>query len=379
MKSRYQLILWLFLLLWPLSANARVEKKGNWPLDERVSLSLPSVPRNEALKNVAEAAKLSLIAPDLGQEKIQVEIRDLPTVEAFEAILSAGDYEVTRSGQSVTVTAKHSGKIFFRDEDSLDRPESVMVTEPTVIEKDMVLRDVFVFDSSVTIKGTVTGSVVSFGGTIYLAETARVQEDVISFGGGIDLENGSEVGGEVAALFGKLRKGDKVKIRCSTCEDDEDPKAFWPNLFEKFFERLTGAALLWIFGALLIAGAYRRVQVLRAEIQKRPLRLLGIGIASGLGLLVLLVTLLITLVGIPLALLGGLSALVAIYLTYTVVLLAAGERLLEGRTENAYRHLALGTALWFVLEWIPVVGAILGMAATLVALGALVTTRLGTR
>lgn len=369
----------LVCLLSAAPAHAAIERSGVWPPDERVSLTLSEVPRSEAVRRLAEEAGWSLVQQGVGKDPVSLSVKDEPADKVLLMVLSGQDGVIERDGSLVSIRGA-SATPDASAEPAAAKPlatpkgpeEDLFVPETGHIGKDESARDVFVF-GSVVIEGTVTGSVVVFGGEARLKKGARVRDDVIAFGGVLDIEDGVQIGGDVAALFGTLKRGTASPEDCVACIDEKkDP---WAQFFETFFEDLTRSALAWLLGALLIALAPARVEQLRGEMERRPLRNLGLGLLGALGLLLTVATLAITIVGIPLAIVVLVLSLVAMYLTFCVVPLALGRRVAGARSQNPYMHLAIGCGLLVVLLTIPVVGELVSFAGTMIAIGALVRTR----
>lgn len=360
------------------SAEGAVEKKGVWPSGEVISLMLTDVPRSEAVRRLAEEAGFSLVQEGLGQEPVSLSVRGEPAEKVLVLLLGDRDYVVERDGSLVSVRpAAASAPIAPGAAKPVATPanpdEDLFVPERGHVGPDQVVRDVFVL-GSVLIEGTVTGSVLVLGGEARFAKGARVREDVIALGGTLDIEDGVEIGGDVAALFGTLKRGAGPEKSCVVC-GEEEKKEPWTGFFETLFENLLGAAMVWLLGAALLALTPHRVEILREEIERRPLRGMGLGLLGAFGVLVTVATLVITLIGIPLAIALLFGTLVLGYLGSCVVPLAIGRRLLGERTENPYVHLAAGCVLLFCVLSIPVVGGLLSFLGALLVLGALLRTR----
>lgn len=367
------------LLLAPSTARAAVERSGVWPPDERVSLSLTDVPRTEAIRRLANEAGWSVVQQGVGQEPVSLSVRDEPADKVLFMLLSGQDGVVERDGSLVSIRGLSATAVNTQDDAATaplatpTKPDAdLFVPERGHVGKGQSVRDVFVF-GSVVIEGTVTGSVVVFGGKARFEKGARVREDVVAFGGSLDIEDGVEIGGDVAALFGTLKRGAALSQSCVACVDEKhDP---WAKFFETLFGNLASAAVAWMLGALLIAFAPLRVEQLRGEIERRPWRNIGLGLLGALGLFLAVATLAITIIGIPLAIVVVVLSLVATYLAFCVVPLTLGRRMAGSRSQNPYAHQALGCVLLFLVLSVPVVGGLLSFAGTLLALGALVRTR----
>lgn len=364
------------VLFAPADASSEVERRGEWPAQEKISLSLDDTPRREAVERLAEVAGWSLVAEGLNDVPVSVDVRDQPADKVLTLLLSGGDFVVERDGTLVSV---RPGSLLVDDDSpkriqspSGDPGEDLFITEEGHVGKDQTVRDLFVVGTAV-VEGTVTGSVVVFGGKAKLVRGARVSQDVIAFGGSIEVEDGVDVGGDVAAFFGTMRRGDGPSKECVTCvEHEEEP---WQKFFGEIFSNLTRAVMAWLLGALVLVMAARRMNLLRKELEQRPLRSLGLGVIVFLSALVLIVTLVFTLLGIPLAILSAVAGVVVTYVAFTALPLAVGGRLIGKRSTNPYVHLAVGCGVLFLLLCIPVVGALTSIAGVFMALGALFSTR----
>lgn len=144
---------------------------------------------------------------------------------------------------------------------------------------------------------------------------------------------------------------------------------------ERAASSLSAAALLFVFGTIVIALATDRSQLLRAEVAARPMRTFALGVVGVFGAFTALLALCVTLVGIPVALVGAIVVVVASYVGVSAVLTTAGEALLRHRTPNPYLHLALGCALYFLLCLIPEVGFWVTILLALGGIGVVVATR----
>jgi cytoskeletal protein CcmA (bactofilin family) len=132
---------------------------------------------------------------------------------------------------------------------------------------------------------------------------------------------------------------------------------------------VAGAVMLWLAPTLLRGGAQ--------TILSRPWAALGIGAAVLLLAIPVLIILMITLIGFPLALLLVVMYAVALYLAKFVVALAIGS-LIARRTDwtpNPYADAAIGLILLTILELIPVVGGFVTFVTLVVGSGAMIVGR----
>jgi hypothetical protein len=256
------------------------------------------------------------------------------------------------------------------------------------IEKGETVGDVAVLGGSLDVFGDVEGDLSVFGGDSRIHEGGEVHGDAVTLGGSLTVDDGASVDGDVSVIGGSLHRGDKAQIRGSARDDkgelkvsidnddDEVKEAPKPHRFvSSVATSMSESALMFVFGAVLLALLTKRVDSLKVEVASRPMRSFALGIVGSIVGVLALIVMCITVVGIPLAIVGVLAAALAIYGSITAVLTTVGQALLAHKTSNPYMHLALGCALLFITASIPVVGGFVVAAVVFTSIGALVATR----
>jgi hypothetical protein len=225
------------------------------------------------------------------------------------------------------------------------------------------------------------------GGQSEVHEGGAVHGDAVTLGGSLSIDDGAEVDGDVAVVGGSLHRGDKAtiggtarddkgEIKVSIDTDDDKAEAKPPERFvTTVAESMSQSALMFVFGAVVLALLTRRVDALKVEVASRPMRSFALGIVGSIAGVIGFAALGITCIGFPLAVVGLLAALVAIYAAMTAVLTTAGQALLGHKTTNPYVHLAFGCFLFFVATSIPHVRVLVLTVLIFVAIGSLVSTR----
>lgn len=266
------------------------------------------------------------------------------------------------------------------------------------VDKDEVVDDFTVFGGSAEVLGTVNGDVTVFGGSTVLRKGAVVHGDVSAFGGSVDIQDGARVEGEATGFGGSVHKSPNAQVGDSDDDDKDDeataaapaasgaptasikahedeakPSRAW-HFFREVGDTLTAAAMLFVFGSVLLALATGRMDRLKLEIAARPMRTFALGLTGSLVAIVVLCALCITLVGIPVACVALLLAIFGAYAGVCAALTTAGELLVRHRTENVYVHLAAGCALFMLLGAIPFVGGLVKFAVIFLGIGSLVAT-----
>jgi hypothetical protein len=243
--------------------------------------------------------------------------------------------------------------------------------------------DVVVFFGNTTVYGTVDGDVVTVKGDIKLASTAEVVGSVVSIWGNADTEEGAQAGTTSVLNFGQV--------------------------FQKTFSRKPAPGsvvlldtvrivFLLAIAVLILAAFPRHTRSVSARLRGQYAKSMLVGLLSALLLPVVFVMLLVTIIGIPLALLGLPVLVVAAFLLGgTAVAYRIGELLHDQAKWKWDSPLLLVVTGILLLECIaffgkvsslasPVLGkvfflvnALIFLATWMPGFGAVVLTRFGTR
>ena len=293
----------------------------------------------------------------------------------------------------ITTTRRITGRITRADKDdsegSEERPERVRdrtVTGDNLrIEKGEVVNDVAVFGGSLKVLGTVTGDISVMGGSVRVRDSGRVRGDVEVVGGALKLDDGARVDGDVDVVGGAVERSEKAVIGGNVNNEidaDEHAEHAAPDQGISFSElasdageAVTRTALLFVFGAVLLALATRRMEMLKVDAATRPMKSFALGIVGILCGIAVFIALCVTVIGIPFAIIGVLLAMFAALAGACAVLETAGAAVLGHRTKNPYIHLAAGCFGLLVMGAIPYLGGMLYAAVFLIGIGAIVSTR----
>jgi hypothetical protein len=253
---------------------------------------------------------------------------------------------------------------------------------------------------SLEVLGHVEGDVVVMGGTARILDGAHVEGDATAVGGALDIQSGAKVDGDVGVVGGVLNRepgsiiggktthqGDQGSKGLTFKVDDEpignasesptrhDERAWLKAKTRDLGGALTRSAMLFLFGAVLLAVATRRMDTLRREVASRPARAVAFGVMGAIASFVVAVVLCITVIGIPVAVIGILLLSFGSYAGVCAVLTSAGEALVRRKTKNPYTHLFVGCLLFLVLGALPVVGGFVTAAVALAGIGVMFATR----
>jgi hypothetical protein len=234
---------------------------------------------------------------------------------------------------------------------------TVKMGDITVEEGEKVEGDVTSIGGNATVKGTVEGNVVAIGGNILVSSTGTIEENATSIGGEIKIEPGGTIEGEKVSIQGKIPG-------LGIVTNPHSP--FYPKGISKgmgLFWRVIKILFLLFIGMVVLSVVPGNVSKVKDKIEKEFLKSTLFGFLGELLILPIFVLLLITIIGIPVAILiEPIVVLVAFVLGYTAVSLYIGEKLKQ--TTNIKHSTPLLTLFAGILavELIPLVGRTLGLA-----------------
>jgi hypothetical protein len=408
------------------AAFGAVQLEGAWPeADKLVTLDAAGLPRSEAVRRIADAAGWNVVWASPSTESIDVHVKKAPATKVLELVLSDGDYVARRQGDLIQIervrpvadaplavpapsaapssSARDAAAGESKDEDD-DEEEPPSRNEPpshghgphkhhradrTVfagnlrVDKDETVKDVTVLGGTADIYGTVSGDMSILGGTARIYPGAHVSGDVVMLGGSLKIDDGAVVGGDVQVVGGALDRAPGAKIRgdvqASTQGEHESEHAEGISRLRRaaraFGGPMTRTAMLFVFGAVLLALVARPMSHLEVEATRRPMRSFALGVVGSIAIIVVTGILCVTLIGIPVAVVGILAAIFAAYAGVCAVLTAVGAALLSRVTANPYLHLAAGCALFLLLGFVPYLGAWITAIVVLTGIGTVVASR----
>jgi len=264
----------------------------------------------------------------------------------------------------------------------------VRVGQSVVVDADEDVRgDVVVVFGDCEVLGRVKGNVVTVGGGLHLRDEAQVSGAVVAVGGHLTADPGAETGDTVALdwLDGGAGAGLGRLL---------DHRVLTFVLTQGLFLMTLLAALV----AVAVSPSARLAAVL-ARLRGEPARVFGLGailtLTAPVALVVLTALLVITVIGVPVALLLALGVVAVIVLALSATGVVVGEKLgAAGRPVPlavawglVVLHLAsflasllnlLGAPQAIVVSLL-VSGLLIKSVALSLGLGALVLTRLGSR
>ncbi|MBN2194017.1 MAG: hypothetical protein JW751_14475 [Polyangiaceae bacterium] len=378
-------------------AAAEVSFEGDWPATEKiVSLSVEKEPRAAVIRELAEQAGWSVVLEASPEGNVDLLVERQPADKVLEALLREGSWIAHREGDLVSVARHEPAAKATVSAPSAPLPPSPAVAPPSAAASSKRGKDRFVAGSSLTIHagetvkdlvvlggaaevlGTVTGDLAVFGGTATVRSGGRVMGDCVVFGGSLNVDAGGSVDGDQAAFGGDVRQDGEVVEEGIPLHPDWDHRpAPWtgPHIAARIAQRTASSAMLFLFGAVLLALASQRMESLQVAFAARPLRSLLQGFLAFLLLVLATVLLVVTCIGIPIAAALLLGSLFAANAGLCAILATVGTALIQHRSQNPYVHLAVGCALYLVVGMVPFAGGFATFLLGLMGLGTVVLTR----
>lgn len=420
-----------------LGAESRAQASAPRPAEAPANAAKISIefhgPLREALRKIASASGINLIATGNLDESAEVMLKDVSAEEALAIVATSYHLKVTRQGSIWTLrpmTAdeqreassivqppapatpaappapptpgfdpdsfrermqqrfqEHVGEKLRKKLERNEHDENDLTGfgSLTVAEDDEV-HDAVSYGGGVTVLGHVTGDAVAFGGPIHLGPDSVVDGDVLALGGPVDREDGAEVRGEVIA-FGSpsVGRGIAAAIKHGAPMDrhveethskhrEHSSSSGIPGFLAKF-------AVLFGLGSLTMLFAPDRMRLVEAEIKRDPVRCGVTGILGGLALIPLTLLLAITITGLPVvAFVEAPLLVVGVVMGLAAVASEIGLRIpLRNLRKTQAVVLAVGLLILLLVGLVPVVGPLVMIAIGCLSLGAIIRTRFGSR
>lgn len=299
-------------------------------------------------------------------------IKRLPLILIFIIALFAltGCIGVSMGGEGLVIGDSYR----LESGDTLNNDLTVIGGNAVLAEDSTVNGDVSVLGGNVTIEGQVNGDVSVLGGNVRLDDSARIRGDVVSLGGTVRRSAGAVVEG---------RDNGRQPFRVPTMRTPPVQVHFDPILgpLMAFFRALALAALAIV--VYLFAGTQMERTGRTAVAQ--PIISGGVGLLTLIVAPALLLLLAITILLLPLSLLGILILGIAALFGWLSLGLVVGRQLAIWLKQSWSDPINAGVGtlalslLSSMLNLIPCLGWLANVLIWFIALGAVILTRFGTQ
>ncbi|MGB7061796.1 MAG: hypothetical protein WBF13_05515 [Candidatus Zixiibacteriota bacterium] len=320
----------------------------------------------------------------------EIDLKDLGSLEALSALLgldALDEMAVPRPPRPRIRPRPLTSAGVFR-----------MGKDVTVEEDEEIDGDVVALGGSVEIRGTVTGNAVAIGGDVDVFSTGIVEGDAVSVGGNVTKHGQAVVRGEKVSIA--FWRGPRFRLPSLHAPFPFIITRFHAPLWG-FFARIIKILLFIFIGIVTISILPRHVSKVAQKVKQDFLKSGLVGLAAEILIIPIFILLIITIIGIPVALLvEPLLIIAALILGYTGVCLFVGEKLQEHTSLKPDTKIMILVIGILAVELVPLlarvlgffggpfsplgwiiafVGWMIGYVVITVGLGASILTRLGTR
>ena len=255
----------------------------------------------------------------------------------------------------------------------------------------LIPKEQFINGDSVTIfgeqeiLGTVNGAAVSIFGDLDISGT--VLSDAVSVFGKIILRDGAKVDGDIVSVLGTVQRSGQVFTSGDVISLGPDG-GFW-DIFNQFPSNFIGMRInAWfsrilisiLFTVILIYFILPNLERIYGVVEADPVKMGLNGIFVIIGLSLVCLILMITILGIPVALILVLIGLIANLVGSVALYLLIGRRVgsqLNIET-NPYTAGIIGATLISLAAMLPVAGGLIKLILSILGIGGVLATRFGT-
>lgn len=250
--------------------------------------------------------------------------------------------------------------------------------------------DLEAFAGNVRVNGTVTGDASAAGGNILLADGGRIGGQLEAAAGNVVVEG--EIGQDARVGAGTITLGPTAVVGGDFVYDGDLDRAQGAQidgevreepgvdlgvgvggpLFPSWVGAVYGFLVNFLLGAVALAVFPRFSERVASKATADPLRSAGVGLLLFVGVPILLALLFVSLIGIPLGLLGSILYGFVLWLGYVYGAFALGTWL-AGFADSDSKWVALAVGLLGVslVGFVPILGGLAQFVVLLFGLGAL--------
>ena len=316
-----------------------------------------------------------------------------PGVVAAEPLQGAGGTVVVGPDETYDSVEAVAGTVIVRG--TVTGDVSAAAGTVHITERGQVQGDVSAAAGTVRIDGRVGGDVSAAGGSVeigesatiggtlesgagYLAIDGTVEGDVTAGAETIVLGPGATIGGELRYDAETLTRDPGATVAGGVVRDDSLQSlgpGFAGLTLPTWVGVVYGLLANLLLGAILLALFPAFSTRVAAEATERPLRAGGVGLLTLVAVPLALVLVAVTIVGIPLSLVGALVFGLTVWVAVVYGQYAVGSWALDlVDRPNRWAALVVGLVGFAILGAIPIVGGLFELLAFLLGMGALVLT-----
>lgn len=239
----------------------------------------------------------------------------------------------------------------------------VKIGGDVTVAKGDTVKNVVAVGGQITVGGTVTGHVMSIGGSIVLTKTALVEGNAISVGGVIVMAKDARVYGSLK----EINASDLSQSLASVLNEDWEG---WSWVFA-VLSLLVFIGILLI-ALLLVALIPKPVCIVAGAIKDAPFRAFFWGLVVLVSVVPLAILLTISVLGIVLIPLEVAIVVCSAFLGFIAAAQLTGEKffaLLKRRDQSVITDIFWGLTVLWLVGWIPHIGWMIKVIAVVLGLG----------
>ncbi len=271
----------------------------------------------------------------------------------------------------------------LKENQTLNGDLAVIGGTATLKTSSRVNGDIAIIGGVLEIDGIVTGSIQAIGGTVTLTQNAVIEGSFYNFGSNLQQMDGARIEGtQISNLpfefnFGKIEVPNTTNI---PLEAARKTTSFITTILWAILQIIAMGGLAML--VLLIAP--KSTERISTAIGKQPFTHWGIGLLTAFAFPAVILVCLITIIFIPLGLIGIMALMVALTYGWIALGYEIGKRLFGSKSGLSPALIAgLGTIILSVvgrvIGAIPCIGWLLVSTLSMFGLGAIILTRVGTR
>jgi hypothetical protein len=224
------------------------------------------------------------------------------------------------------------------------------------------------------------------GGNVKVEATAVINGDLVMVGGTVHRAEGAKVKGRVVDQSSfpgvQFRRPFPFTFPRVTQVFERPWEWGWLSLAWSLLRWFITAVVLVALGLIVVALWPKPTELVGQVALAQVIPSLGVGFLTAIVASILLPLLVVICIGIPAAVLLGLALGIAWLFGWLAIGLLIGQKVLaaiQKREVAPMPAVALGVFLLTIITWVPCLGWLLGLLASLWGLGAVVLTRFGTQ
>jgi hypothetical protein len=271
----------------------------------------------------------------------------------------------------------------LRENQTLNGDLAIIGGIATLKPGSQVTGDIALIGGVLEIDGRVTGDIQAIGGTVTLNESALIEGSLYNFGSNLQQMDGARIeGSQISSLPFDFNFGD-ISIPETKIAPFEAAKQT-TGFVAKFLWSILQIIAMGGLAMLVLLIAPKSTERIAKSIGNQPFTHWGIGMLTALAFPMVILVCFITIIFIPLGLIGITALLIAFTYGWIALGYEIGRRLFINNSNLSPTLMAgIGTVILSVVARIvgaiPCIGWLLVVTLSLFGLGAIVLTRVGTR